>query len=76
MANPFDEAQENPQIPTWRCDACQEVLDVPRRWVKTKNLGYQIIINWNAMETKIKSHMSIHERDLINGLEDWLDAPH
>lgn len=65
----------NPDIPrVWKCDACKEEYTIPRRWVKSRNLGWQIIINWPMLERFIEKHMAAHGLDLSDEIEKWLDA--
>lgn len=63
-----------PQLPVWHCDACEKNFPVLRKWSKYKELGWQIIINWDSTEKFIQNHMQQHSYDLIKGIEDWLDA--
>jgi hypothetical protein len=74
MATPFDLTEPIPQIPKWQCNACQEVLQLPRRWAHTKSHGYQILIDWDQAEQDINNHEAAHGADLIKGIEDWLHA--
>jgi hypothetical protein len=68
-------SEKNPNLPkTWQCGACEYTFDIPRAWVKTKNMGWQIVVNWKASEFLIESHMAKHDKQLITEIEDWLDA--
>jgi hypothetical protein len=67
--------EKNPDLPKdWFCSACDYTFTIPRVWVKTNNLGWQIVVNWKACEFLINSHMAGHEKQLIDEIEGWLDA--
>jgi hypothetical protein len=72
--NPFEQNQGSPQIPTWHCNACDRTEQVVRHWVQTGNMGWQIVIDWRATERLTRDHQDQHGKELISGIEAWLDA--
>lgn len=61
-----------PQFPVPRCNVCNEVLELPRKWTSLNGMGDQIIIDWASAELVRRTHEQFHFEDLISGVENAL----